>query len=272
MSKTQLKEKIRKIIFEAETKSGRLFDVILLWMIGLSVLVVIFDSVKIYHQQYGVIFYALEWFFTSFFFCEFLLRVWCIKDKPKYLFSFFGLTDFLASVPVLILLVFEIGGSVLVLRAVRLLRVFRILKLGRYLKEATILKSALSASTPKITVFLGSVCISVVLMGTLMHLIEGEYGGFSSIPDGLYWAVVTMTTVGYGDIVPHTILGKILASILMILGYGVLAVRTGIVSVELAQATKKSLSTRSCSNCSREGHQQKARFCYYCGNGLSSEY
>ena len=263
-----LKSYLHEIIFEAETLAGRIFDIFLLWAIGISTFVVVLDSVPNIHENYSNYFMITEWVLAGLFAMEYLLRIYCIQQPLRYIFSFYGLIDLLAIAPALMSLMLEVNSSLLIIRAVRLIRVFRIFKLGRYVREAKVLKVALESSRAKITVFLGTVLIAVLVMGTLMYLIEGEEYGFSSIPLGIYWAIVTMTTVGYGDLVPHTVIGKILAGTLMILGYGVLAVPTGIVSVELAHATQKSMNTLSCQNCSKEGHDFHALFCDRCGEKL----
>ena len=266
-----IRHRIHEVIFEAETRAGRAFDVGLLWIICLSIVVVILDSVPFLHERYGSVFIGIEWVFTAIFALEYLLRISCIQRPWRYALSFYGIIDLLAIVPGILNLILGGSSSLLVVRAIRLLRVFRILKLGRHLRAAKTLQIALMSSRPKIVVFLGTVLVAVTLVGTLMYLIEGEEHGFTSIPVGIYWGIVTMTTVGYGDIVPHTILGKCLAGALMILGYGVLAVPTGIVSVELAQANQRNLNTISCPGCAKEGHDEEASFCDRCGHPLEED-
>ena len=265
----ELRNKIYKVIFEADTKEGKLFDVILLWFIILSVLIVILESVESLSQNYRSIFVNLEYFFTAVFFIEYSLRIFCVRKPLKYIFSFYGLVDLFAILPS-ILGLFMIGSSsLLVIRGFRLLRVFRLFKLGRYIGEADILMMALKSSRYKITVFLVTVISLATTVGTLMYLIEGGENGFTSIPKSIYWAIVTMTTVGYGDIAPQTTLGQFLASIVMIMGYGIIAVPTGIISVELSEAYKSQApKTDSCPNCFAEGLSPDSNFCRICGHRL----
>lgn len=261
---------IHEIIFEADTPAGKAFDVVLLVLILLSVIAVMLESVSSIQVRYGKILYALEWFFTILFSIEYIFRLGCVLRPSKYALSFFGIVDLMAVVPTYISLFVSGAQTLLVIRIFRLLRVFRVFKLTRYLGEAAILSVALKNSRHKITVFLFVVMSVVVTMGTAMYMIEGSESGFTSIPKGVYWAIVTMTTVGYGDIAPQTFFGQALAAFLMILGYAVIAVPTGIVSVEIAQAVKHSgsVSTRSCPTCSAEGHDSDAVYCKKCGGKL----
>jgi voltage-gated potassium channel len=217
---------------------------------------------------YGFPLLVVEWFFTVLFTAEYILRLLCVRQPLRYAVSFFGIVDLLAVVPTYLSLFVSGTQSLLVIRALRLLRVFRVLKLAHFVGEAAILRAAIHASMRKILVFLGTVLTLMVIVGTLMYLIEGEQSGFTSIPQGVYWAVVTMTTVGYGDIAPQTALGKILASIVMIVGYGIIAVPTGIVTVELADVRKRAISTQACPDCGADGHDPDARFCKFCGARL----
>ncbi|MDH5365506.1 MAG: ion transporter [Cyclobacteriaceae bacterium] len=257
------------IIFEADTFLGKVFDVTLLISILLSVVVVMLESVAHLKVAYGNIFNILEWSFTILFTLEYFARLLVIKKPTKYAFSFFGLVDLLSIIPTYLSL-FAVGfHSLLVIRSLRLLRVFRIFKLMRFLGEASQLNRALKASRAKIIVFIGVVSISVAILGTLMYLIEGGENGFTSIPRSIYWAIVTLTTVGYGDIAPNTVLGQTIASLVMILGYGIIAVPTGIVTSEIAlQKQKEKLNTKACSSCSKEGHDNDAQHCKYCGEAL----
>lgn len=258
--------RLHDIIFEADTPLGKLFDVTLLWFIGFSVLAVMLESVASINAEFGVYLRVAEWFFTIYFTIEYLLRILIVWRPLSYIFSFYGIVDLLAILPTYLSLFFFDTHYLLMIRALRLLRVFRVFKLGRYVSEAQVLRDALTASRPKITVFLGSVLTLVLVMGALMYLIEGEENGFTSIPRSIYWAIVTMTTVGYGDIAPRTPLGQGLAAILMILGYGIIAIPTGIVSAELARKPGEAkVSTHCCLECSREGHDTDAGFCKYCG-------
>ena len=263
-----IRETLHQIIFEAETPSGRLFDILLLWAIVLSVGAVILESVSSFRANYGTLLKWIEWIFTLLFTLEYILRIFSVKKPLNYIFSFFGLVDLLAIVPTYLSLYFSGAHSLLVVRSVRMLRVFRIFKLGRYLGEADVLWAALKASRPKISVFLLSVLSLVLIMGTIMYLVEGDTNGFTSIPTGIYWAIVTMTTVGYGDVVPQTVFGQTLASILMIMGYAIIAVPTGIVSVELAHVAKLKVNTLTCPGCTAEGHDLDAVYCRFCGMKL----
>lgn len=260
--------KLYEIIFGAETPAGKMFDVWLLWAILLSVLVVLLESVGVLRESYGLYFRAVEWGFTGIFTVEFVLRLYSVKKPSRYLFSFFGVVDFLSVIPTYLALVFTGAQSLLVIRALRLLRVFRVLKLGRYINELNVLLRALRASRDKILVFLMVVITITVIMGTLMYLVEGEANGFTSIPKSVYWAIVTMTTVGYGDISPQTVMGQILASVVMIMGYAIIVVPTGIFSVELSRAARSFGRGRTCQQCQADDHEQDALFCRYCGGKL----
>jgi voltage-gated potassium channel len=256
-----------EIIFEADTAAGRAFDVVLLWAIVISVLTVMFESVAEYREAYGPLLTGLEWFFTILFTVEYGFRLACLKRPGSYATSFFGVVDLLAVIPTYLSLMMAGAQSLIVIRILRLLRVFRVLKLAHYVVEARVLRLALAASRPKITVFLTGVLSLVMIFGTLIYLIEGDVHGFTSIPRSVYWAIVTMTTVGYGDITPQSPLGQFLSAMLMILGYGMIAVPTGIVSVEISKKTD-SITTQACPSCSREGHDSDADFCKFCGHTL----
>lgn len=263
------RRKLHEVIFEADTPSGKTFDVILLIAIAISVLAVMLESVKSIQQQHGDLLRAVEWFFTIVFTIEYALRIACVRKPWRYIFSFYGLVDLLAILPTYLgLFIIDGTRSLLIIRVLRLLRIFRIFKLARMLSEASVLKKAVWASRAKITVFLSVVLITVCLMGAAMHLIEGEDAGFTSIPTGIYWAIVTMTTVGYGDIAPQTAPGKILASVMMILGYCLIIIPTGIISAELSKASNKPITTQVCPDCQREGHDLDAKHCKHCGGRL----
>lgn len=262
------RRRLHEIIFEADTRAGKAFDVALLFAIVASIVAVMLDSVDRYGTRFDAELRALEWGFTALFTVEYVLRLISVKRPLRYVFSFFGLVDLLAILPTYLGLFIAGAESLLVLRSLRLLRIFRVLKLGRYLSEANVLRDALRSSGPKIVVFLGTVLSLVVIVGTLMYLIEGEEHGFTSIPRSMYWAIVTMTTVGYGDIAPQTVLGQALAAAVMILGYSIIAVPTGIVSAELGKAGMRRISTQACSECSAEGHDVDAKHCKYCGAEL----
>lgn len=263
-----IREKLHEIIFEADTPAGKLFDVSLFWAIGISVLVVALDSVPSLNSRYGETFRAVEWGFTFLFSVEYILRIYCVRKPFKYIFSFYGLVDFLSVLPTYIGLYFVGSQSFRVIRILRLLRIFRVLKLIGFSKQAKVLRNALKTSRQKIMVFLLAVLILVVLLGTLMYLIEGPKTGFTSIPKSIYWAIVTLTTVGYGDITPQTVLGQMLASVIMITGYAIIAVPTGIVTAEIMKTKPEPSNTQACPSCSREGHADDAKFCKYCGEKL----
>jgi voltage-gated potassium channel len=261
------REKLRVIIFEADTPAGKAFDVGLLLAILLSVLAVLLDSVTTFRSQHGQLLNRTEWLFTLIFSVEYALRLICSPRPLHYARSFFGIVDLLAILPTYLSLLFPGAESMLVIRGLRLLRIFRVFKLGQFLGEASLLRSALASSRHKITVFLGTITILVTILGAAMYLIEGEENGFTSIPIAIYWAIVTMTTVGYGDMAPVTVSGKVLASIVMIMGYSIIAVPTGIVTAEIVEgaAAARRITTRSCPNCLSEGHDRDATYCKDCG-------
>lgn len=265
---TSLRARLHEIIFEADTPAGRLFDIILIWSILLSVAAVVLESVSSVRAEYGQVLYAAEWFFTVLFTVEYVLRLTCVRQPLRYATGFYGIVDLLAIVPTYISFVVPGSQSLLTIRALRLLRTFRVLKLSQYLSEAQIIAAALRASRRKISVFLFSVLVVVLVVGTVMYVLEGEANGFTSIPTAIYWAIVTMTTVGYGDISPATPLGKTLASLLMVVGYAIIAVPTGIVTVELSRTGTDTVSTQVCPVCAAEGHDPDARHCKYCGARL----
>lgn len=263
-----LRKRIFIIIFRSDTPAGKLFDMSLLVMIVLSILSVFMESVASFRAEYGMAIYTLEWIFTILFTIEYALRIYSSHRPLNYIFSFYGLIDLIAFLPTYLSL-FLIGSHYLVvIRAFRLLRVFRILKLTRYIYEGNILKSALKASMYKIVVFLASVVTLVTIIGTLMYIIEGDKSGFTSIPMSIYWAIVTITTVGYGDISPQSPLGQLLASLLMIIGYGIIAVPTGIVSVEMARATEE--AKKKCPFCQSSIHSVNDNYCAQCGKQLGN--
>lgn len=263
-------KKMHEVIFEADTPSGKLFDVILLWSILLSVVTVMLESVVELKAEYGSLFSMIEWTFTILFTLEYVLRIISISRPLRYVFSFYGIVDLLSIIPTFLGLFIVGSHSLTVIRSLRLLRVFRILKLGRYLKEANSLQAALKASRPKIIVFLFAVLMVTIILGTVMYFVESEEAGFTSIPRSIYWTIVTLTTVGYGDIAPQSFIGQSIASIIMIIGYGIIAVPTGIVSAEMTQNSGRGLivDNRSCGNCSEEKHAANAKFCHKCGNLL----
>ncbi len=258
---------IREVIFGVETRWGRGFDVVLLWAIVISLVAIMLESVPEIRAEHGPLLHTVEWFFTVLFTIEYILRLWVAETPRKYAFSFLGVVDLMAVLPTYLSL-FIVGSQfLLVIRTVRLLRVFRILKLVRYLSGANLLVTALRASKEKIFVFISAVLTTVVILGTLMYLIEGGENGFDSIPRSIYWAIVTLTTVGYGDIAPVTVIGQFLAAFIMIMGYGLIAVPTGIVSVELARFNVDRRK-RCCHRCGEEHHLLEARYCQRCGEKL----
>ncbi len=270
--RNRLKEQIHEIIFEADTTLGKIFDVALLIIISASVLVVMLESVSYIQRDYEDLFFVLEWIFTIFFTIEYLLRLYCVYKPMKYATSFYGVVDLLAILPTYLSLLLP-GNThyLIVIRAFRLIRIFRIFKLGHFMKEGNIIIKALKASRAKITVFLTFVMLLVIIIGAVMYLVEGGSNeAFSSIPRSIYWAIVTLTTVGYGDITPQTELGQLLSAVVMILGYAIIAVPTGIVSSEMISADDDHPSnTQACRFCGREGHADDAVYCKYCGNILN---
>ena len=267
-----LKSLLHEIIYEADTPEGKLFDVLLLFLILLSVFVVMLDSITVFHQNYKYLFDIIEWVITLLFSIEYALRIIVVKKPLRYITSFFGIIDLLSILPQYLSFFFVSSGSLAALRALRLLRVFRILKLTRFIGESNFLIRSLKASRAKIGVFLFTVFILSIIFGTIMYLIEGEENGFTSIPESVYWTIVTLTTVGYGDIAPGTTIGRFIASIIMIMGYGIIAVPTGIVSAEMAQKRRRpDTNTQSCSNCAESSHKDNAKFCHSCGNILNDE-
>lgn len=267
--KSSWRKRLHEIIFYADTPLGKLFDVVLLWLILISVCAVMLESVQEIQQSYGPFLRGFEWFFTVIFSIEYVFRIITIGRPVKYIFSFMGIVDLLAVIPTYLSLFVAGTQYFLVIRTIRLLRVFRIFKLVRFIGEADVLMQALRTSRYKIIVFLGAVFSIVVIMGTFMYLIEGAENGFTSIPRSIYWAIVTLTTVGYGDIAPRTVPGQALASVIMILGYAIIAVPTGIVTVELSHAQKQ--KGLSCVGCGALGHDHDARYCKYCGAKIVPE-
>ncbi|MBL7856551.1 MAG: ion transporter [Cyclobacteriaceae bacterium] len=262
--------KLYEIVFEADTKYGRIFDITLLVCIMVSVLVVMLESVIEIKEQIGDWLIGIEWFFTIIFTLEYALRFYIVLEKRKYVLSFFGLIDLVSVLPTYLGLLLPGAQSLMVIRSIRLLRIFRIFKLARFIGEGQSLALALKASRHKIIVFLITIITSVIITGTLMFLIEGPTHGFSNIPKSIYWAIVTMTTVGYGDIAPQTALGQAIASFIMIMGYGIIAVPTGIVSAEMVQQKQKSkVTTQVCPHCLKDGHDADATFCKYCSGELN---
>jgi voltage-gated potassium channel len=258
-------------IFEADTLAGRRFDVALLIVIVASVLVVILDSVASIHARLAWLFLGLEWLFTIAFTAEYVVRLLCVRRPLRYVFSVFGLIDLLAILPTYLAIFLPGVHYLLDVRLLRLLRVFRVLKIPLYSDEAHVLLKALTHARRKIFVFLGAVCILVVILGTLMHVVEGPAHGFTSIPVSMYWAVVTLTTTGYGDVTPQTALGQFITALTILLGYGIIALPTGIVGAELVvtMMRRNEPTTRTCEHCLTEGHDADATFCKHCGDRLA---
>ena len=268
--KSTWKERLHEIIYEADTKEGKLFDVVLLIAIIASIILVMLESVESFDNKYHSFLNISEWVITILFSLEYILRIISIKKPFKYIFSFYGMIDLLSTIPKYLSFIFIGSHHLAALRALRLLRVFRILKLTRYIGASNTLLVALKTSRAKIAVFLFFVVIVCIILGTIMYMIEGEENGFTSIPRAVYWAIVTLTTVGFGDIAPQTPLGQLIASTIMILGYGIIAIPTGIVSSEMAKKTTViDNNTQSCDNCLKEGHKDAAEFCYHCGSNLN---
>ncbi len=258
-----MKEKIHEVIFEADTPSGKYFDIALLFSIIVSVIAVSLESIEaidnVYHSQLVMI----EWFFTIIFTIEYILRLYSTKHSVKYSTSFFGVVDLLAILPTYLSIFVPGAQSLLVIRGLRLLRIFRVFKLSRYLGEANILSEAIIQSRTRIVVFLSTITVLSFITGAGMYLVEGPKHGFTSIPQSVYWAITTLTSTGYGDTVPITPLGKLLAIFIMIMGYSLIIVPTGIISTEMMKLGD--ISTQACKNCSKEGHDFNAKFCKHCG-------
>lgn len=263
-----LRHRLHEIIFESDTRAGRAFDAVLLWLIILSVAVVMLESVASIRSAYGGWLRVAEWTFTVLFTIEYLLRLLVLKRPVAYVFSFFGMVDLFSFVPTYLSAAIPGAQALIAVRAFRVIRLFRIFKLATHMRQGTVIMTALRLSRPKIVVFLLGVSAIVVILGAVIYMIEGEAHGFTSIPRGVYWAIVTVTTVGYGDIYPRTPLGQVIASIAMILGYAIIAVPTGIVSVDLAQASRQVSSGQACPTCGSEGHDLDATFCKKCGARL----
>jgi voltage-gated potassium channel len=266
---TSWRGKIHQTIYETNTTAGKTFDILLLLLIIASIAVVMLDSIESYNRLYGRVFYILEWTFTVLFTIEYILRLVSIQRPWKYVFSTLGIIDLLALIPSYLSIFFVGAHSLLVFRALRLLRIFRIFKLTHFLTEMEFLVVALKSSFKKISIFMLVVLGLVIIMGSVMYLVEGRSNGFTSIPESIYWAIVTITTVGYGDISPVTPLGKFIASFMMFVGYGIIAVPTGIVTTEMAISMRnKKHGMETCPGCGREGHDGDAGYCKYCGTRL----
>ena len=270
---TPFKEKVHEIIFEADTTAGRRFDIILLVLILASVIVVTLETVGSLTADYGILFLWLEWIFTIFFTIEYILRIYSVRNPSKYIFSFYGIIDLLAILPLYLSFFFVASKHLIIIRVMRLLRVFRIFKLGSFLQHGNVIVNSLKASRAKITVFMYFVLLAVIVFGAVMYMVEGGINSdFDSIPRSIYWAIVTLTTVGYGDISPITPFGQFIAAFIMILGYAVIAVPTGIISAEMVNSTKEEhfeISTQACRYCGHDGHDYDAVHCKFCGEKLN---
>ncbi|MCX2681387.1 ion transporter [Galbibacter sp. EGI 63066] len=273
IDKKNWKNKLHEVIYETDTPAGKWFDIILLIVIIISIILVMLESIESFNDKYHSYLLTAEWIATIFFSLEYIARIISIKKTWRYIFSFYGIIDFLSTIP--LYLSFFLAGShvLLTLRAFRLLRIFRILKLVRFIGEASQLKEALKASRTKIAVFIYTIMILSVIMGTVMYLIEGKESGFTSIPKSIYWTIVTLTTVGFGDITPVTDIGQVIATLIMITGYGIIAVPTGIVTVEYSKQRQNQkeidTNTQVCRYCNADKHKNKAKYCYKCGKPLN---
>jgi len=268
LGKKDLKQTLYEVIFGTETPAGRAFDLVLIYAILASVLAVMVDSVGWLSLEYHSILLTVEWVFTALFTLEYLTRIYCSPSPGRYIRSFYGIVDLFSILPTYLMLIYPNIGFLLVIRLLRVLRIFRILKLVRYLSEMNILIRAMLQSRRKILIFFTCVLVLSAIFGSLMYIVEGPENGFSSIPKSIYWTIVTITTVGYGDITPQTPLGQVIAAIAMLTGYSIIAVPTGILTAELAQEMMRSKAARLCPACERSGHDQDAEFCKHCGRKL----
>lgn len=260
------RERLHRIVFHTDTKAGRRFDVWLLWIILFSVLLVMIESVPEVGPKYYSIFFVIEWIMTIIFTIEYVLRIWISPNRFAYIFSFWGLIDVLSILPTYLRLFIFGYHYLIIVRVFRLLRVFRILKLARFNRESAFLAASLKSSAHKIAIFMMAVFSIVVFLGTIMYVVEGGEKGFTSIPQSIYWAIVTVTTVGYGDMVPHTVLGKFISSLAMIIGYAIIAIPTGIVTMEMSRSGHKK---KKCDECNFE-NEEKAAYCSNCGHIITA--
>ncbi len=273
-TRTSWRHKLHEILYEADTPMGKIFNMVLLITILASIMLVMLESVRSFDEKYHNFLNISEWVITILFSIEYIARVIAVKKPIKYITSFYGIIDLLSTIPKYVSIIFVGSHSLVALRALRLMRIFRILKLARYIGESSNFVKALRASRAKIIVFISFVIIMCIILGTVMYLVEsGQDSGFTSIPRSVYWAIVTLTTVGYGNIAPITPLGQFIAALIMIMGYGVIAIPTGIVSSEMTKTSKKDVqtSTQACANCMAEAHRDNAEFCYECGERLNDE-
>ncbi|QIR14272.1 ion transporter [Shewanella aestuarii] len=265
-----LKQQLRRIIFGTDTPLGKAFDIGLMISIVLSILLICLDTIDSLHTDYGQYFLIGEWFFTLLFTIEYLLRLYCSQNRLQYARSFFGVVDLLSILPSYLALIFPGANFALALRVLRLFRVFRVLKLLRFLADGNLLLRAMMQSSRKVFVFFFSVSLIILVLSVIMYVVEGPNNGFSSIPKSIYWTIVTITTVGYGDITPQTPLGQGIAAITMLIGYSIIAIPTGILTAEISHEIVRVRDLRKCSNCGKKGHDNDAQFCNHCGSELES--
>lgn len=268
MALTGTRKLLNEVIFGTDTPAGKYFDVVLIWTILISVALVMLASIETWAVRHGSMFWKLEWFFTALFTVEYLARIYCATDRRSYVFSFYGIVDLMAILPSYLALIFTGATYLMVIRLLRVLRIFRVLKLVRYLSDANLLVRSLWQARRRILVFYSSVLVLCIIFGSVMFIVEGPKHGFTSIPISIYWTIVTITTVGFGDITPHTPLGQTIASMTMLIGYSIIAVPTGIVTAELAHELGREKSLARCANCGRAGHDADSEFCKHCGYKL----
>lgn len=268
VTEDSLRGRMYTIIFGTDTRAGQLFDLVLIYAILISVAAVSLDSVQSLHDRLGKMFYIVEWVFTVLFTIEYLARIYCTPQRRRYIFSYYGLIDLISIVPTYLALFMTGASYLLMIRLLRVLRIFRVLKLARYLTESTLLMRALYLARRKILVFFTMVLVLSTIFGSLMFVVEGPENGFTSIPRSIYWTIVTITTVGYGDITPHTVLGQMIATVSMLVGYSIIAIPTGIVTAELANEMQRRKVEISCRACERSGHDEDAQHCKWCGEPL----
>lgn len=268
MTKQQLRSELYRIIFGTDTPAGQRFDIFLIYAILISIFAVILDTVESLHGQFATGFIFVEWLFTGLFTLEYILRIYCSPNRRKYLFSFYGIVDLISIIPSYLGLIFVGAQYLLIVRLIRVLRIFRVLKLVRYLSEADVLIRSIRQAKRKMFVFFTCVLVLSTLFGCLMYVVEGPDNGFSSIPKSIYWTIVTITTVGYGDITPHTVLGQIISTMAMLTGYSIIAIPTGIITAELANEMRRDKSVYPCPNCVKVGHDVDAVHCKWCGSSL----
>ncbi|SFP97044.1 voltage-gated potassium channel [Nitrosomonas cryotolerans] len=265
MLELNTRQKIYRVIFETDTPAGQRFDIFLIYIILLSVLAVMFDSIASVNNQFGSWLFRLEWIFTVLFSLEYMLRIYSSPKPLKYIFSFYGIVDLISIIPSYLALIIPEASYWLVVRLLRVLRIFRVLKMARHLAEANLLLRSIYQSRRKVLVFFTVILVISIIFGSLMFLVEGPEHGFTSIPKSIYWTIVTITTVGYGDITPQTTIGQITATLAMLTGYSIIAIPTGILTAEISNEMRKERSHRHCDNCNRNGHHNDASYCYHCG-------